>query len=252
MSNENPGVGIAMSKNEERQGFRASSRRYGGLSTEEQLSGSCVLRGGNGLFRDDQGGTNIGSDEDNMERFPDEYSDDPSSCDGIAESSSRSAKEVFNNFCRMSILFSIVPASALACLALASAELGGLGMIQSGTLYLFYTLSAVTFAIHVVKELGSRNALVLGMGLFCVYIGCFMTAIIIPQSDKVFALTGATVGGIGAGILWTSGKYTFMKSRMKRQVLYLCACSSCTLFFFFRQGQHTLPRQRRSMLFCQI
>jgi len=119
------------------------------------------------------------------------------------EYNNATTESILRNFFAMSCLFSSVPASALACLSLATAKLGQLGAWQSGVLFLSYTLCAVTGAIHVVKRLGSKRGIMVGMSLFCAYIGCFFMAIV-SDAKSCFALTGAAIGGIGAGILWTS------------------------------------------------
>ena len=171
------------------------------------------------LGRSDHGGFSSVPNTDRVGLFVDEHSSslpdkDSKVLDGLtrdgpalldeSKDGFRTSEAVLNNFRLMAILFSAVPASALACLSLATARLGALGAWQSGTLYLSYTLSALTFSIHVVKRIGSRNALVLGMSLFCTYVGCFLMATVIPTSAKAFALMGAVVGGVGAGIMWTS------------------------------------------------
>jgi MFS family permease len=114
------------------------------------------------------------------------------------------AASTLRNFVTMSALFSAVPAAALACLSLATARLGSVGAWQSGVLYLAYTLSAVLGATYVVKRLGSRNAMILGMTLFCMYVGAFLIATVWPSTLKVAAFTGAAIGGIGSGLLWTA------------------------------------------------
>jgi MFS family permease len=114
------------------------------------------------------------------------------------------ASATLRNFITMSALFSAVPAAALACLSLATARLGSVGAWQSGVLYLAYTLSAVLGATYVVKRLGSRNAMILGMTFFCMYVGAFLIATVWPSTLKVAALTGAAIGGIGSGLLWTA------------------------------------------------
>jgi MFS family permease len=48
------------------------------------------------------------------------------------------------------------------------------------------------------------------MGLYCVYVGCFWIATRLEDlsAQRVAAYTGAAIGGIGAGFLWTSqGSY---------------------------------------------
>jgi len=114
------------------------------------------------------------------------------------------AEDTFRNFVLFSVLFSAVPASALACLSLATARLGSVGAWQSGILYLTYTLSAVMGATYVSKKLGSRNAMISGMTLFCLYVLCFLLATLQPKIARPLALTGAGLGGIGAGIQWTA------------------------------------------------
>jgi Major Facilitator Superfamily len=114
------------------------------------------------------------------------------------------AQATLSNFYIMSILFSTVPAAALACLSLATARLGLIGAWQSGILYLTYCLSALCGATWIVKKLGSRTALVLGMSLYCLYVTCFWLATLYPFIERGLALTGAGLGGIGAGIMWTS------------------------------------------------
>ena len=58
------------------------------------------------------------------------------------------------------------------------------------------------------KQLGARDALYVGMGLYCVYVGCFVLALLWPASKHVVALLGGAIGGVGAGFLWTAqGSY---------------------------------------------
>ncbi len=54
------------------------------------------------------------------------------------------------------------------------------------------------------KRLGARNSLVLGMTLYVAYVGCFVIAIHHQDSPTLIVYSGAAVGGIGAGILWTA------------------------------------------------
>ena len=145
-------------------------------------------------------------------------------------------KGVIQNFTSMCILFSIHHGCVVACLSLATARLGSLGAWQSGILYTSYTLSALMGTTYIVKKLGSRDSLVLGMALYCAYVACFIVAIniscTIPSSSdddnnnesnimnedeepsesatttttrkQIAAYTGAVIGGIGAGCLWTA------------------------------------------------
>ena len=79
----------------------------------------------------------------------------------------REATLVFRSFLAMSLLFSANHGCVVACLGLATARLGSVGAWQSGLLYLTYTGSALFGATYLVKRLGSRNSLALGMTLYC-------------------------------------------------------------------------------------
>ena len=112
------------------------------------------------------------------------------------------------NFIWMSVSFSANHGCVVACLSLATARLGSVGAWQSGVLYISYTASAVFGATTVVKQLGPKNALMGGMALYCVYVGCFLIATLSPSIETPAALLGAAIGGAGAGSLWTAqGSY---------------------------------------------
>lgn len=90
-----------------------------------------------------------------------------------------------------------------------------MGGWQSGILYLTYTLSALLGATYIVKSFGARNSLILGMGLYISYVGCFVVAmhqVDEPHSQRLTAYTGAALGGIGAGFLWTAQGAYFSQS----------------------------------------
>jgi len=128
-------------------------------------------------------------------------------------SSETSIRQIHNNFLLMSFLFSANHGSVVSCLSLAIARLGDLGAWQSGALFLSYTLSALLGATHLVKTVGARDALRLGMWLYCIYVGCFVVATATSASflgsgRDVVVILAALIGGIGAGFLWTAqGSY---------------------------------------------
>jgi hypothetical protein len=83
------------------------------------------------------------------------------------------------------------------------------GAWQSGILYLACTLSALFGVTYIVKQLGARNSLVLGMSLYVAYGGCFVLALQQQSSRQEqivwTAYSGAAIiGGIGTGFLWTA------------------------------------------------
>jgi len=128
----------------------------------------------------------------------------------------------------MSVLFSANHGCVVSCLALASARLGTIGAWQSGLLMFSYASSALLGATYAVKTLGARNSLTLGMLLYCAYVACFWVAGHLEDGDMqahsnshshshlraAVAYTGALVGGIGAGFLWTAqGTYFGLASQ---------------------------------------
>ena len=124
------------------------------------------------------------------------------------------------NFCFMAVLFGFNHGTAVSCMALATARLGSIGALQAGLTYLCYTLSALLGATYIVKKLGSRNAMILGMMHYCVYIFCFFIATSSPQDERAASLTGAIFGGIGAGVLWVAqGSYFYDSAKQHAVVM---------------------------------
>lgn len=126
----------------------------------------------------------------------------------IATVDHAAARRTLWNFVLMSVFFSANHGCVVSCLSLATFQMGSVGAWQNGILYIFYTTSAVLGATYVVKQLGPRNSLMTGMALYCVYVGCFLVAVLSPFIERPAALFGAAVGGVGAGFLWTAqGSY---------------------------------------------
>ncbi|KAL3944810.1 MAG: hypothetical protein SGBAC_001133 [Bacillariaceae sp.] len=125
-----------------------------------------------------------------------------------------SARRTLWNFTLMSILFSANHGSVVSCMGLATSRLGSTGAIQSGILFLFYTASALLGSTYITKRAGSRQALMYGMGLYCIYVGCFWLATLATTDAavKTFSWVGAALGGIGGGVLWNSQGTYFGKA----------------------------------------
>lgn len=115
-----------------------------------------------------------------------------------------SSSSTLYNFYFMAALFSAGHGCTVSCLSLATARLGSVGALQSGMLYLSYTLSAVLGATYIIQRFGARNAMATGMLLFCTYVACFWVATVFPAHQDASALTGAAIGGLGAGLLWNA------------------------------------------------
>eukprot|EP00980_Cylindrotheca_fusiformis_P011814 scaffold2816_cov121-Cylindrotheca_fusiformis.AAC.30 len=153
------------------------------------------------------------------------------------------------NFTAMSVLFSANHGSVVSCLGLATARLGSTGAWQSGILYFTYTASALLGATYVTKRAGSRNALFYGMALYCVYVGCFWFATLAATADleRLLAWTGAGIGGIGAGFLWTSqgayfGQAAEEHARQLDQPVETSTASFAGVFAFFYLAEEVALR----------
>eukprot|EP00979_Chaetoceros_neogracilis_P006926 scaffold1406_cov284-Chaetoceros_neogracile.AAC.29 len=115
---------------------------------------------------------------------------------------------IYYNFILLSTLFSANHGAVVSCLSLATARLGTLGSYQSSVLYMSYTFSALFGATFIVKSIGARDSIRVGMWIYCVYVACFLIATLFKDYQEVSALIGAFVGGIGGGFLWTAqGSY---------------------------------------------
>lgn len=129
------------------------------------------------------------------------------------------ANKTLRNFIWMSFLFSANHGCVVSCLALASSRFGTIGAWQSGILMFSYAASALLGATYVVKRFGPRNAMSIGMLCYCAYVACFYVATRIEDDDfsqkrQAVAYIGATIGGIGAGFLWTAqGTYFGLASQ---------------------------------------
>jgi Major Facilitator Superfamily/Ion channel regulatory protein UNC-93 len=78
--------------------------------------------------------------------------------------------------------------------------------------YATYSISGLLGSTYVVKEVGSRNALVCGMALYCAYVSAFWVATIWRDWQTVAAAMGGVLGGVGAGFLWTAQGAYFAQS----------------------------------------
>jgi MFS family permease len=109
-----------------------------------------------------------------------------------------------------------------SCIGIATNQFGtdsklgaDLGTWQTGVLYTTYSLSAMFGATLVAKKLGSRNGVLCGMAIYVTYVTAFLIASVVEGNLRWYvAISGALVGGVGGGFLWTAqGKYFVSVSR---------------------------------------
>jgi len=130
---------------------------------------------------------------------------------------SSSARGLFQNFILFCLLYSIAHATVDGVLAYTAAELGSsVGSDGSALLYFFYTFSSLLAARPVLRAFGAKRMVFFGlMGLLC-YVSTFFISIL--GGAKGIFLFGASLGGIGAGFLWTGqGSYYSLNARAYAQ-----------------------------------
>jgi MFS family permease len=126
----------------------------------------------------------------------------------ISPNSPHKPRAIIINFILLAVLFSANHGAVVSCLSLASGRLGDLGNYQSSVLYLAYTCSALFGSTFVVKNIGAKKSISIGMWLYCTYVGCFVIATMFPSMKTFSVILGATIGGISGGFLWTAqGSY---------------------------------------------
>jgi MFS family permease len=135
------------------------------------------------------------------------------------------------NFIFFSLFYSIIHAAVDCVIAFSSAELGTtLGSYGGFTLYIAYTLSSLLLAKPVLYSFpSSKFVVLLGLLGMLFYVICFYFAILWISLKYYFFLFGAGVGGLGAGLLWTSQGvyytlnaklYSYYKNENKNEIIY--------------------------------
>jgi MFS family permease len=132
-------------------------------------------------------------------------------------------------------------------MALATSRLGSTGAWQSGMLFLTYTASGLLGATYIVKRLGARDSLIAGMGLYIAYVGCFIVATKFDDQARLIALTGAAIGGVGAGFLWTAQGAYFGRASEEhachlRQPVSVSTASLAGIFAFVYLAEEVILR----------
>lgn len=93
--------------------------------------------------------------------------------------------------------------------------MGGYG---SGVLYIFYALTAFFISKPIVSMVGPKFGLLLGVSGYCIYVGGFLFAIVVPFAAWPVFLVACMIGGIAGGLLWPSqGRYFSKNAKMYAQ-----------------------------------
>lgn len=161
-------------------------------------------RGSLGTYQKEEGGT-LYDGNDSVSDHPD-----------VNIAGSDQADALYRNFLVMCIAFSVNHGCVVSCLAYSTTELGNtLGGIGSGILYVFYALTAFFLSKPVVSMVGPKNGLIAGVTGYCVYVGGFLFAVLVPSAAWPVFILSCIIGGIAGGLLWTSqGRYFARNSKL--------------------------------------
>jgi len=125
----------------------------------------------------------------------------------------RLADHLVSNFRLLSICFSVVHGSITVMLLYATSLLPGTcGSYGNGIFYITSVFSSLMLSMPAVMLLGRKGCLVIGLGLYTIYVGLFTLALLFKKngeegcnnaSSYLFWL-GSLLAGSGAGLLWTA------------------------------------------------
>ncbi len=124
----------------------------------------------------------------------------------------RSKEECLRNFNLMAFWFSLNHACIVAVLAFAVPLIGDVGSYGSGSLYVAYTISALTCGPLVVHRLGAKWALVWGWGLYMIYILAYPFASLYNDINIELVTVGGVAGGFASGFIWSAQGTYFAKT----------------------------------------
>ena len=127
----------------------------------------------------------------------------------LSGTDSSEGQRLYANFTLFCLLFSVSHATVDAVLAYATAELGSeIGSDAGFALYIVYTFSALLLAKPAVRTIGPKYGVAFGLCCLLLYVGAFLLALMMPAQAFGVFVSGAAIGGVGAGVLWTSqGEY---------------------------------------------
>ena len=126
--------------------------------------------------------------------------------DAIGSVDTLTANDLFYNYVRFSLCYSIVHATVDSVLAFSSAELGTtIGSKAGFTLYLVYSFSCLLVAKPILSIFESKKSVLIGLFGLLLYVCSFYAALGAGHPANVYIfVTGATVAGLGSGVLWTA------------------------------------------------
>jgi MFS family permease len=132
------------------------------------------------------------------------------------------------NFLIMTLGFSVNHATVVTVIALATAHLGPvLGAYDLAVFNAVYVLTGLVVQGIVVQKLGLKGSLLAGTMLYCLYVLSFLAATLCTPGSLLqwtIAISGAVLGGFGAGFLWSAqGAYFTVNAELYAQAAQIPA-----------------------------
>ena len=122
-----------------------------------------------------------------------------------SKAQTKKSQSLYRNYILFCICFSLTHGSMDSVLEYASSELGSSLAGYSGfVLYICYTISALFVAKPAALAIGPKQGIIWGLFGFICYVGSFFLSILLPDYAWGLFISGAVIGGIGAGIAWTA------------------------------------------------
>lgn len=126
------------------------------------------------------------------------------------------------NYLLMTLGFSFNHATVVTVIALATAHLGPvLGAYDLAVFNAVYVMTGLGVQGPVVERLGLKGALQAGTMLYCLYVISFLAATLCEPGSRlqwIIAISGAVLGGFGAGFLWSAqGAYFTVNAELYAQ-----------------------------------
>lgn len=132
----------------------------------------------------------------------------------LPDKSKKKRQKIAFHFVMVSFLFSINNASTVSCFQISSTKYGNkLGPLEMGTIITTYAITALLGVTYITKTLGSRNAMIIGMALNCLY---ELSPVIAQESvapvKAIIIVIGSMFGGLGVAMMWTAQGVYFSQS----------------------------------------
>jgi len=150
---------------------------------------------------------------------------------GPGETNAAEGAALKRNFIYMAVCFSANHGAVTSVIALSSSFDPTLGSYSVGLLYGCYVLTAMLVGSYVISVTSAKRVLIVSLAMYAVYVASYLLAAAVPATAWPAILFGATVGGVGAGLLWTAqGAYFKINAKQYARAMGISEESATGLF----------------------